>query len=76
MTHLIRNILKLWNLTRNEIFMNIRKTAFSVKLPKGLEIVLKINSEQKDVHFITIIDRFVTCGTNYGYSETKIYLPL
>ena len=76
MTNSIRKTLKLLNLTRNEIFMKIRKTAFSVKLPRGLKIVLKINSEQKDVPFITIIDESVSCGTSYGHSGTKIFLPL
>ena len=44
MTHLIRKTLQLLNLTGNEIFMKIRKMAFSVNLPRGFEIVLKINS--------------------------------
>ena len=35
---------KLLNLTGNEIFMKIWKNSFSVKLPRCLEIVLKINS--------------------------------
>ena len=56
--------------------MKIRKSAFSVKLPRGLEIVFKINSEQKDVPFITIIDNSLSCGTSYGHSGTKLFLPL
>ena len=39
MTHLIRKTLKLLNLIENEMFMNIREIAISVKLPRGLEIV-------------------------------------
>ena len=61
--HLIRKTLKLLNLTGNEIFMKIWKIAFSVKLPMGLEIVLNINSGQKDVPFITVIGKFESCGT-------------
>ena len=61
MTHLIRTTLKVnLNLTGNEIFMTIRKIAFSAKLARGLEIVLKLNSGQKDVPFITIIDKSVS----------------
>ena len=63
-THIIRKTLTLLNLTGNEIFMKIRKIAFSVKLPRGLEIALEINSGQKDVPFITIIGKSVFFGTS------------
>ena len=43
----MRKTLKHLNLTGNEIFRNIRKNAFSVKLARGFEIVLKINSDKK-----------------------------
>ena len=62
--HLIRKTLKGLNSTGNEIFMKIWKIAFSVKLARGLEIVLKINSGQKDVPFITIIGKSVSWGTS------------
>ena len=60
MTHLIRKTLKLLNSTGNETFMKTRKIAFSVKLARSLEIVLKINSGQKDVPYITIISKSVS----------------
>ena len=44
--------------------MKIRIIAYSVKLPRVLEIVFKINSGQKNVSFITIIDKSVSCGTS------------
>ena len=48
----------------NEFYYEIRKIAFSVKLPRGLEIVSEIILEQNDVPFITIIDKSVSCGTS------------
>ena len=44
--------------------MKIRKFEFSIILPKGLEIVLKINSGQKDMPFIAIFGKSVSSGTS------------
>ena len=44
--------------------MKIRKITFSVKLPRELEIALKINSGQKDVPFIIITGKSVSYGTS------------
>ena len=63
MTQLTRKTLKLLNMTKNEIFMTVRKIAFSVKLLGGLEIVLKDNSRKKNVPFSTIIRRSVSRRT-------------
>ena len=73
MTHLIRKTLKLLNFPKNQNFMKIRKNAFSVKLPTGYEIVLNVNSGQKDVSFITIIGKAVSCETSKGHSASKIF---
>ena len=44
--------------------MKIQQIAFYVQLPRGLEIISKINSGQKDVPFITIIGKSISCGTS------------
>ena len=76
MTLLIRQTLKRLNMTRNEIFMTVRKNTFSIKLPRGLEIVLKVNSRQNDVSFIAFFCKSVCRGTSYGHSATNISHPL
>ena len=52
MMHLIRKLLKLLNLPESQNFTEIRKIVFSVKLPRGLEIVLHVTQDKKMCLFV------------------------
>ena len=55
MTHLVRKTLKLLNLTEHQMFLKIRKIAFSVKLHNGLEMFWKLTHDKKMGLFLPVL---------------------
>ena len=60
MMHVIRKTLKRLNLTGNEIFMKIRKIAFSIKLPR----VCKLTQGKKMSLLLPLLGKSVFYGTS------------